>query len=142
MHQKRNSNAGRFIALFSVISIAISLFALSSTVVYAINGPSTFSVTLKILRPTTSTVGSVRITDTDNNSIANKECVGLPQQNNAYTAFQAGSIFDNKDHILIEHFPDAGCSASGFPNTSKNVKSPANHLGTNCGHACREYVTP
>lgn len=137
MCQSGNNVAWRLIALLSILSIGISLFTIWPTPTYAVR-PSLYNLQIFVLRPTSSTVGSVRFSDVDNDTLG-KGCLSLSEQN-SLTALGA---YPNLDHILIENFPDGNCSAQGFPNTADNVLAPTYKIGTSYQHnCCRLYTTP
>jgi hypothetical protein len=138
MHHNGNGIAWKPMALLSVLSLGIGLFVMSPIPTSAVR-PSPYNLQLNVLRPTSSTVGSIRFTDVDNTTLANKQCKSLPIQGQELIL----ATFPALDHILIEHFPDGNCSAPGFPNTTNNVFAPTYRIGTSSSvHAQRRYTTP
>jgi hypothetical protein len=139
MFRKKNVAAWRSIALLSVLSLGISFLAMLPTQAYA----ATHEI-IQIFRPTTSTVGSVRVTN--NTTKTPPACVTLPQQE---VDIPVPGDYDGQNQMLIENFPDAGCGAPGFPNTANNFTGRAAQLppcllaNTNRRiPACRLYTTP
>jgi hypothetical protein len=128
MYQKKNSAAWRIIALLSVLSLGISLLAMSSTLIYA---ASKDSINLNIWRPDTSRVGAVKVNGT---------CQPIVQQH----TLVAVQSFDNpQQNLTIENFPDAQCSAQGFPNSANTFQDRLDHLPPcTTNSKCRVYMTP
>ncbi len=159
MRQKENSLVWRLIALLSVLSIGMSLFAMSSTLTYA---AARYPLPVRIFRPFSSTVGAVRVTVTrDNAVIVNPVCIPLPQQqqdpNTQLSALvpvkdSSGQELQNQDTIKIENFPNAQCQLDNlFPKVSDNETfnnlvrrlpvGPKSCSSLPEGH-CRLYTTP
>jgi hypothetical protein len=139
MFQKRNIAAWRSVALLSVLSIGISFLAMLPTQAYA----ATHEI-IQIIRPTTSTVGSVRVTNKTTNTPP--ACVTLPQQN---ALIPVPGDYDGQNQMLIENFPDAQCSTPNFPNVANNFAGRVAQLppcllaSTNRRiPTCRLYMTP
>ncbi len=76
MHSNGNGTAWKLMALLSVLSLGIGLFVMSPIPTFAVR-PSPYNLQLNVLRPTSSTVGSIRFTDVDNTTLANKQCKSL-----------------------------------------------------------------
>lgn len=74
MCQNGNSTVRKLIALSSILSIGISLFAMSSTLASA---QGSQYVDFRILRPSDSTVGSVLVNDRIQGF---SKCISLPLQ--------------------------------------------------------------
>lgn len=98
------------------------------------------TITLNISRPFVSTVGSVRVTDTTKNISAG--CTRLPNQGVLVPVTLANGSIDDQDTLLIENFPDAFCSAQGFPNPANDYNHGQASGLPPCGNACRVYTTP
>lgn len=141
MYQKGNNIVWRFITLLSVLSLGTSFFAMFPTLTYA-NGSQ--YVDLRILRPFSSTVGSVRVTDGTQNFT---KCISLPKQE-ILVPFPGPEEVMSQDSILIQNFPDGTCQT---PVNDLAHRNPINDYHTHnadkglmpCDNSvCRVYVTP
>src|SRR6476660_8060442 len=102
MYHKWNNIVWRFIALLSVLSLGTSFFAMFPTLTYA-NGSQ--YVDLRILRPFSSTVGSVQVVDRTQNFT---KCISLPNQGTLVPLPGPEEVM-SQDFILIQNFPDGTC---------------------------------
>lgn len=143
MSQKRNNIARKAITLLSVLSIAISFFAMSPTLTYA-NG-SQF-VTIKIWRPFVSKVGSVLVTDKTQPNVINNKCVPLPNQGTLVPLPTQGDL-GSQDTISMQNFPDGNCQTPVNDLAHRNPMNDYQDLIITlppCSDdtVCRVYMTP
>jgi hypothetical protein len=143
MYQKGKIVAWRIIAVLFVLSIAISVFAMSPMLALADTSVNPLvipianhnSVLLGIWRPDGSTVGSVHI-KLDSGKI--DQCVNLGQQN---TVHGFGNV-DGNDTITIEHYPGANCQGNARE-SSKTYRGRVNSLAPGSPDGkYRIYTTP
>ncbi len=148
MYQKGKIIAWRRIALLSVLSIGISLFAMLPIQALAdtsvnptlIPVPTRNTVLLGIWRPSGSTIGSVFVKDqTDPTKLS--QCINLSQQG---TVYGLGKI-NGQDTIVVDHYPGANCQGTDSVNreSSKTYTGIVNSLppGATNG-SLRIYETP
>jgi hypothetical protein len=141
MDQKGNNIARKITILLSVLSLAISFFAMSPTLTYA-NGSQ--YVDFRILRPVSSTVGSVLVTDVTQHF---SKCISLPKQE-ILVPFPGPEEIMSQDVIKIQNFPDGNCRT---PVNDLAHRNPMNdfleddslkELMPCDNNVCRVYVTP
>lgn len=142
MYQKWNIVAWRLMALLSVLTIGMSLFA-TSALACPINNQNS-SMTVKIFRPDYSKVGSVFVGVKTAAGPQPGACIRLPTQN-----VLVNTGFDqmaNTDDIEIESFPDAFCTRGlGFPVAAQTYQGKIGNLPdceNDTSGLCKMFKTP